>query len=209
MTEATESRETGVDQTRDRILNAALETLVIFGSRRFSMSAVSDLAGVSRGTLYRYFPTKGDLLDAITAHLGREFRRFLQSRESGETDIARRISTVVTAMNDYVDRTPILTQLLDAEPRFVRSFYTEQFHGLLRLVSTAIAPRLDSASQAERIRIMAMAEILARLAMSYRIVDKDSGALDFNDFTTQLVATLESAAPATGAARRAGRSRHP
>ena len=51
--------------TEERILSAALRLLARRGVRRLGMQEVSEAAGVSRGTLYRYFPSKDHLLAAV------------------------------------------------------------------------------------------------------------------------------------------------
>src|ERR1700740_56423 len=54
--------------TRAAVLTAALDVLIADGSANFSASRVAVRAGVSRGALERYFPTKNDLLTAATQH---------------------------------------------------------------------------------------------------------------------------------------------
>ena len=54
--------------TRAAVLAAALDVLIAEGYANFSASRVAARAGVSRGALERYFPTKNDLLVAATEH---------------------------------------------------------------------------------------------------------------------------------------------
>jgi AcrR family transcriptional regulator len=54
--------------TQAAVLASALEVLIDDGYANFSASVVAARAGVSRGALERYFPTKNDLLVAVTAH---------------------------------------------------------------------------------------------------------------------------------------------
>jgi AcrR family transcriptional regulator len=54
--------------TQAAVLAAALAVLIDEGYANFSASAVAARAGVSRGALERYFPTKTDLLVAVTQH---------------------------------------------------------------------------------------------------------------------------------------------
>lgn len=49
----------------ERILDAARQLVVQQGARRLSLSEVATLAGVSRPTIYRYFVSKEDLIDAL------------------------------------------------------------------------------------------------------------------------------------------------
>src|SRR5512143_2683364 len=50
--------------TRERILEATVEVLARSGPRKLSLSKVAATAGVSRPTLYRWFPSKKVLLEA-------------------------------------------------------------------------------------------------------------------------------------------------
>jgi AcrR family transcriptional regulator len=54
--------------TQAAVLAAALDVLIEDGYANFSASRVATRAGVSRGALERYFPTKNDLLVAATQH---------------------------------------------------------------------------------------------------------------------------------------------
>src|SRR5215510_6965760 len=54
--------------THERILAATLEVLGRAGPRRLSLSDVAAAAGVSRPTLYRWFPSKEALLEAFGAY---------------------------------------------------------------------------------------------------------------------------------------------
>ena len=51
--------------TSERILDATLEVLARSGASRLSLSDVAATAGVSRPTLYRWFPSKEALLEAF------------------------------------------------------------------------------------------------------------------------------------------------
>jgi AcrR family transcriptional regulator len=54
------------DSTKEGILRAALEIFATFGYKKTAMSDISDLAGVSRPTLYKYFKNKEAIFFAVT-----------------------------------------------------------------------------------------------------------------------------------------------
>jgi AcrR family transcriptional regulator len=54
--------------TQAAVLSAALKVLIDEGFANFSAGRVATRAGVSRGALERYFPTKNELLVAVTQH---------------------------------------------------------------------------------------------------------------------------------------------
>jgi AcrR family transcriptional regulator len=55
-------------ETKSAVLAAAVEVLISNGYANFSSIRVASWAGVSRGALERYFPTKGKLLIAATEY---------------------------------------------------------------------------------------------------------------------------------------------
>jgi AcrR family transcriptional regulator len=57
-----------VDQTRQRITEAAVRLHTTVGPSATSMSAVADQAGVTRLTLYRHFPSRDELFVACMGH---------------------------------------------------------------------------------------------------------------------------------------------
>jgi AcrR family transcriptional regulator len=184
---------TDPNDAKDRMLRGALAALARYGSRRFSMSLVAEEAGVSRATLYRYFPTKEELLDGLTGHIGRDFRRFLDEELRNASPDENVIAVVVEVMRRYTVDTPVLTQILAAEPLFVRSFYSESFHNLVRDVATAIGPGfgVQGKSAAKRADVLTAAELLVRTAMSYRIVGVDTGPQRPGTFSVQLAELIE------------------
>ncbi len=54
-------------QTRQRITESAMELHGTLGPSRTSISAVAELAGVRRSTVYRHFPDEASLFDACSA----------------------------------------------------------------------------------------------------------------------------------------------
>ena len=64
----TGARERKREQTRRRIVEAAVELHSTIGPSRTSFSAVARLAGVTRPTLYAYFPDEPSLFAACSAH---------------------------------------------------------------------------------------------------------------------------------------------
>src|SRR2546427_9196298 len=62
------SRRGRAEETRRRIVEAAVELHSTVGPARTSLSAVAQLAGVSRPTLYAYFPDQASLFAACSGH---------------------------------------------------------------------------------------------------------------------------------------------
>jgi AcrR family transcriptional regulator len=55
-------------RTRERIVEAAVKLHGTRGPARTTMSAIAELAGVQRATVYRHFPDEGSLFAACSGH---------------------------------------------------------------------------------------------------------------------------------------------
>lgn len=56
------------DETRERIVEAAVKLHEMLGPAKTSIKAIAEEAGVQRLTVYRHFPDDAGLFDACTAH---------------------------------------------------------------------------------------------------------------------------------------------
>jgi AcrR family transcriptional regulator len=149
-----EPRRSGSDHgdLGDRILDAARRLVLRTGARKLSLSDVAALAGVSRPTIYRYFVSKEDLIDALGK---REYRRFsaaMQQAMVGVTGVER-LEAAVDVVATFVEEQPA-GRLLDLEPGFAQEQMAQalpmMIDGLLGVLqqyaredggSTAVAPR--------------------------------------------------------------------
>src|SRR5450631_2374644 len=61
-----QARAAGMDRTHERITRAAVELHGTIGPAATTMSAVAELAGVTRATLYRHFPNEKALFTACS-----------------------------------------------------------------------------------------------------------------------------------------------
>src|SRR5580704_7247716 len=83
------------NSTEERILTAALGLIGRRGVRRLGMREIAEASGVSRGTLYRYFPSKEHVLAAAANYDERRFTDGLALALTAVSDPADRITTFV------------------------------------------------------------------------------------------------------------------
>jgi len=79
--------------TYQKILDAATSLLASNGPDHLNVSQVAHLAGVNRGTAYKYFPTREDMVDAALSRMSDElfagiFGRYETATEHDVTDIS-------------------------------------------------------------------------------------------------------------------------
>ena len=93
----------GSSTSVDAILEATRQLIAERGPERFTMSAIASAAGVSRPTLYRWFPTKDALLEALTAHEEQRFDARLQAVIAGPLSATRTLDAALRFLVTYLD----------------------------------------------------------------------------------------------------------
>jgi AcrR family transcriptional regulator len=156
--------------TRHRILVATAEVLARSGQTKLSLSEVALQAGVSRPTLYRWFASKGELLDAFGVYETEMF-------DSG-------ISRATAGLRG--------TEKLDAALRFIVS-YQRSYSGvrLVDIEPEVVIAQLTKVIPVMRARLLKLltgpngavkAATAIRVAVSHYIVRSD----DDDQFLAQL-----------------------
>ena len=87
----------------DAILEATRRVIAERGPDKISMSAVAARAGVSRPTLYRWFPSKDALLGALSDYERERFHVKLQSVIDAQSTPARRLDAALWCLVTYLD----------------------------------------------------------------------------------------------------------
>jgi AcrR family transcriptional regulator len=105
-------RAEGMEATRRRIAEAALELHGSIGPARTSLSAVAERAGVQRHTLYRHFPTEDDLFNACSGLFAAENPPPGLERWRAIGDPAERLTVGLGELYGWYEQTePMLTNL--------------------------------------------------------------------------------------------------
>ncbi len=106
--------------TRDAVVEAAARVFAEVGLANATTARIAEVAGVSPGSMYHYFPSKDSLVVAI---LEREadglHRRFMElAAEMGISDVPRLIRAFVDAMlRTFEDQRKLYRVMLDEVPR--------------------------------------------------------------------------------------------
>jgi AcrR family transcriptional regulator len=89
--------------TVESILEAARIAIAERGPGKLTLSAVANAAGISRPTLYRWFPTKDDLLAALTIYEEERFDVGLQLVIDTNRAPKRRLEAALRYLVNYLD----------------------------------------------------------------------------------------------------------
>jgi AcrR family transcriptional regulator len=159
----------------DRILDAAGRLVLSVGARKLSLSDVATLAGVSRPTIYRYFVSKEDLIDALGARVRRRFDAAMERAMDGVTGVARweaAVDVVVTFMEDQPPG-----RQLDLDPGFAQ----DQMARALPMITEKLTVVLQQCAREDGFGAAAgardLAGAVARVGLShYMFRDADPAA---------------------------------
>ena len=98
-------RAEDMEETRRRITEAAVELHGTIGPALTTVSAVAERAGVQRHTVYRHFPTDGDLFAACSGHFARQFPWPDPDAWSAVADPRSRLTTALGELYDWYAQT--------------------------------------------------------------------------------------------------------
>jgi AcrR family transcriptional regulator len=154
--------------SRERILAATADVLGRNGRTKLSLSDVALHAGVSRPTLYRWFASKKDLLDAFAVWERQSFERTVAEATADLLD-RDKLDAVLRIIVEYQQSYPGL-RMVDIEPAHVIKRLA-QILPLMRDRLERLIPGDDVA-----------AATVVRVAISHYLVLSD----DADDFLAQL-----------------------
>lgn len=113
---------------RARIIEAASHCLTKFGVERTSLTAIANQAGVSRQTIYKYFPTKEEIvIEAVRQEAAEASERIMAVAQKHSTAAGFVVELCVAAHFEFkhnpaiwpffteLDRVDIRKRLLDSE----------------------------------------------------------------------------------------------
>jgi AcrR family transcriptional regulator len=182
------------DEITTRILRAALEQAELVGMRRSTMEDVARRSGVGRATLYRRFPTRAALNDAVVLA---EVRRFLegsaQARSHAKSFEDRMVyGTVftVTFMREHA----LLKKLLRTEPETILPSLTIDAGAIIDFATDYSVAWLReelygtrSITPAQERHLRTVAELQTRLTLSFIVTPHTSISLATLDDTREYV----------------------
>lgn len=182
------------DEITTRILRATLEQAELIGIRRTTMEDVARRSGVGRATLYRRFPTKGALIDAVVlAEVRRFFEGSALARSRGATFEDRLVYGTVFVVT-FLREHALLKKLMRTEPETILPSLTVDAGAILdfatdhsaALLRTDLYGTTTTTPDQER-QLRTVAELQTRLTLSFIVTPHTSINLATMDDTRAYV----------------------
>jgi len=151
--------------TSERILEATIEVLARSGSRRLSLSDVATAAGVSRPTLYRWFPSKDVLLEAFGHY---EQQKYDDGIAEAIADLEgdARLEAVLRFIVEF-QHTYSLRRIVDVEPEHV----VRQMTRVMPIMRDRLLPHFPGPDGS------VVASVVTRIALSHALIPDDDPEL--------------------------------
>jgi AcrR family transcriptional regulator len=154
------------EQTRERIIAAAIGQCEEVGLRRTTMEDVARRAKLARATVYRYFPNKDALVRAVILSEAEKFFAALDDATSGGESGHERLVEGFAFGLEYVRRHALLGKLLRTEPEALLPYLVGR-SDLIGVASDAVARRILGEDQSiDAADARATAELVVRLGLS-------------------------------------------
>lgn len=160
-----------------RLLAAGLEAATIHGIAKLSMGDVASRAGLSRQTLYRYFPSKDALIAAIvsaeTTTLIERVVAAAVDTDDPRASLAAALETALRLLRDH----PLLDRLLRTEPEALLPLLTTEgspaMSQVRSVVEVLVAERAPATVGDDPVALRRFADVVTRLLISYAISAPD------------------------------------
>jgi AcrR family transcriptional regulator len=162
---------TAQNTSAELILAATKRAIAAKGPGKLTLSEVAAAAGVSRPTLYRWFPTKDDLFTALTEYERMQFDEGLQGVIDGHRTPARRLDAALLYLLTYLDDS-MGSDPIGVDPEFALRSLKDSLSAQVATLVRLLGPALDEvpAVRSKRMTRAQSAEMLLRVAYSHYLV---------------------------------------
>lgn len=153
---------------RTRILEATLTCVEQWGLAKTSLEDVATAAGLSRATVYRYFPGGRDqvISETVTWEVGNFLHRLNEAALAVE-GIEERIAQALIVGHRAIDDHKLLQQILSTEPEELLAELEKSGPIMLALIRGSLAEGLAAETLRPGVDLDEAADYLARLFLSY------------------------------------------
>jgi AcrR family transcriptional regulator len=143
-----------------------MRALARHGTNRLSMTDICREAEVSRGTLYRYFKNREEVLEAVNQRIIGSNREVLEAAIAADPRLEVRVRVVLKAMIDFPKVFPHMRSIFEHEPKTALTFLAREMPNALETITEYTRPALQ-ASYPVRMGAVSVEEMME---MFYRLI---------------------------------------
>lgn len=179
------------EETISNILATTEQIVLESGADRISILDVCKVAGISRGTFYRYFASQDELLDAFSRHKRDTFHHSLLEATGPYDDPDKRFEAFIGFLDKYLELGRARRLLLVA-PDYALNFFKRIFHDSIVRFEDVLGPVFDVWDErlGARIDRELICELLIRYVMSEVLVPSSTDRHNLPRRVARLVAAV-------------------
>ena len=160
--------------TRDRILDAMFAAVADFGISRTTVEDVAHRAGLSRQTVYRYFPSKDILVLALVIREEENFLDGIRTAFAGQDDTLDALHDSTLFTLQYARQHPLLDRLLETDQStFLPYITTRSLFVIIRARDVMAELVRERMPEADRTTLQTAIDVLIRATLSYMIAPSE------------------------------------
>jgi AcrR family transcriptional regulator len=179
--------------TRSRILDATFEAVRDFGVSRTTVEDVAQRAGLSRQTVYRYFPSKEALVLALVLREEEAFIEGTRRAFSAEPDLRAAVARAITFTLAYAREHPLLTRLLGADQETFLPYLTTRGLPVVVRAREALMELVAARRGCDPENLRALLDAAVRATLSYVLTRSERRDEVIADtMATALVAAIDA-----------------
>jgi AcrR family transcriptional regulator len=162
------------EETIKQIFAAAEQVILESGVERVAIQDVCEVAGLSRGTFYRYFSSQDELLDAFSKHKRARFHLALTAATAPYLVPEERFTALIAYLDNYLKHSKA-RRLLEVAPEFAFGFFQRIFHDSLERFQDVLGIVFDSwdARLGVKLDRALICEMLIRYVLSELLVPRE------------------------------------
>lgn len=155
-------------EVRERILRATYECVARWGLGKTTVDDAARQAGLSRATVYRYFPGgREELVTAVIAWEHANFFRRLYDEVRGAATLEEVMERGIAFAHGAIRGHEVLQRVLETEPEVLVPKLTVEAAGTQEVIAAFLVPYLERHRLAPGVGVQEAADFLARMALSY------------------------------------------
>jgi AcrR family transcriptional regulator len=125
------SEKTSCIQKKNRIFSATIEVFAEEGYHKATMDKIATLSGVAKGSVYRYFKSKDDLLEQLISSKFKEILAHIAEIYSKNSDILQEIQEMIEFWVGYIEDNHELYRLIQNRAIFQRTGQKFMFYNYM------------------------------------------------------------------------------
>ena len=129
-----------------KILAGTMKALSRQGAHKLSVSDICESSQIARGTFYRYFNSKEEVLAALGQHFEDGVATAFAAAIEANPDPEQRVQVVLNTIVAYRAAGGDWSQMLDVAPEFTLEFIRDTFPKLVDVVTDALGPAAEEST---------------------------------------------------------------